>query len=284
MKRILTLTLTVLLSTLLAQASMSNSKVRKETRFLTDKMAYELNLSTRQYDDVYEINYDFISSIRYLADDICRGYAWAQDRYYEYLDLRNDDLRWVLDRAQYNRFMHTDYFFRPAYLTGRNWAFRVRITYTRPDLFYFPKPAHYASYCGAHCRRNYQGVSYYSGRYTHPAYHAAVSLRKQPTYENDRRADFGGASSRPSGRPSVGNPKGDKRPVDKKDGNDRGNGRGNGYQKPSNPGRDDSQTRPANPRTERRESQAGSRPSGREGTSGSRTTRTSTGTQRAGSR
>ena len=45
-------------------AAMSNSRIRKETRFLTDKMAYELNLSTGQYNDVYEINYDFIYSIR----------------------------------------------------------------------------------------------------------------------------------------------------------------------------------------------------------------------------
>ena len=29
-----------------SMAAMSNSRVRKETRFLTDKMAYELNLNT----------------------------------------------------------------------------------------------------------------------------------------------------------------------------------------------------------------------------------------------
>ena len=64
---------------------MSNSKVRKETRFLTDKMAYELNLNTEQYNDVYEINYDFISGIRYLMDDVLRGEEWALNRYYDYL-------------------------------------------------------------------------------------------------------------------------------------------------------------------------------------------------------
>ena len=40
----------------MSMAAMSNSRVRKETRFLTDKMAYELNLNTQQYNDVYEIN------------------------------------------------------------------------------------------------------------------------------------------------------------------------------------------------------------------------------------
>ncbi|KAA6316050.1 hypothetical protein EZS27_033587, partial [termite gut metagenome] len=37
-------------------AAMSNSKIRKEAHFLTDKMAHELNLNMIQYNDVYEIN------------------------------------------------------------------------------------------------------------------------------------------------------------------------------------------------------------------------------------
>ena len=46
MKRIIFLA--AMMSTAVCSAAMSNSKVRKETRFLTDKMAYELNLSTEQ--------------------------------------------------------------------------------------------------------------------------------------------------------------------------------------------------------------------------------------------
>lgn len=68
-------------------------------------MAYELNLSTGQYNDVYEINYDFIYSIRYLMDDVIRGEEWALDKYYRTLDIRNDDLRWVLTASQYRRFI-----------------------------------------------------------------------------------------------------------------------------------------------------------------------------------
>ena len=68
MKRILFMLFAVIMSTAVCHAAMSNSKVRKETRFLTDKMAYELNLNTAQYNDVYEINYDFISGVRYLMD------------------------------------------------------------------------------------------------------------------------------------------------------------------------------------------------------------------------
>ena len=47
-------------------------------------------------DDAYEINYDFIYSVRNIMDYVARGYEWAMDDYYEALDIRNDDLRWVL--------------------------------------------------------------------------------------------------------------------------------------------------------------------------------------------
>lgn len=61
MKRILFLLFAIGLTVgTTVMAGMSTSKVRKETRFLTDKMAYELSLSTQQYNDAYEINYDFI--------------------------------------------------------------------------------------------------------------------------------------------------------------------------------------------------------------------------------
>lgn len=33
-------------------------QMRQNTRFLTDRMAYELKLTPRQYNDVYEVNYD----------------------------------------------------------------------------------------------------------------------------------------------------------------------------------------------------------------------------------
>ena len=137
MKRILFILLATL-STAVCSAgtnAMSNSKVRKETRFLTDKMAYELNLSTEQYNDVYEINYDFISGVRYVMDDVLYGNEWALNRYYDYLDVRNDDLRWVLSSRQYARFMQAEYFYRPIYTSGNRWYIRVYITYTNHSHF-----------------------------------------------------------------------------------------------------------------------------------------------------
>ena len=52
--------------TIPAMGAMSISKMRQNTRFLTDRMAYELKLTPRQYNDVYEVNYDFIYNVRYL--------------------------------------------------------------------------------------------------------------------------------------------------------------------------------------------------------------------------
>lgn len=192
-----------------SMAAMSNSRVRKETRFLTDKMAYELNLNTAQYNDVYEINFDFIYSIRYLMDDVIRGYEWALDDYYNYLDVRNDDLRWVLSDAQYRRFLQADYFYRPIYASSGGWNFRVYITYTNRNYFYFPKPYHYRSYSGGHYRTHFHNVSYYRGRYNHSYYRGNYSVRNDRVYHTNRRSDFGSVnirpntSTRPSSRPGT---------------------------------------------------------------------------------
>ena len=182
----------------MSMAAMSNSRVRKETRFLTDKMAYELNLNAQQYNDVYEINFDFIYSIRYLMDDVIRGYEWALDDYYNYLDVRNDDLRWVLSNSQYRRFLGLDYFYRPIYANTGGWNFRVYITYTNHNHFYFPKPYHYRSYSGGHYRTHFHNVSYYRGRYNHSHYRGNYSVRNDRVYHTNRRSDFGSVNIRPS--------------------------------------------------------------------------------------
>ena len=36
---------------------------RVNARFLTDRMAFELHLNSNQYNDLYEINYDFLCNI-----------------------------------------------------------------------------------------------------------------------------------------------------------------------------------------------------------------------------
>ncbi|WP_071147882.1 hypothetical protein [Bacteroides ihuae] len=181
-----------------SMAAMSTSRVRQETRFLTDKMAYELELNSAQYNDAYEINYDFIYSIRNTMDNVVRGQEWALNEYYYYLDIRNDDLRWVLDSEQYSRFMQTDYFYRPVYANTNGWAFRVYVTYSNHGLFYFGLPTHYTTYRGAHFRTHNNNVSFYRGRYNHTVYRDFHSVRDDKVYHNNRRSDFGRVSIRPN--------------------------------------------------------------------------------------
>lgn len=170
-------------------AAMSTSQIRKETRFLTDKMAYELNFSTAQYNDAYEINYDFIYSVRYLMDDVLKGNERASDKYYDNLDIRNDDLRWIMNDKQYRRFLSTDYFYRPIYTSGGKWQFRIYVTYSNRSLFYFGKPYNYSSYRGGHYRTSQNSVSYYKGRHKVSPYHGEYSVK--PNKVTNRRSDFG---------------------------------------------------------------------------------------------
>ncbi len=198
MKRILIL-IWVISSCTLAMAGMSTGKVRKETRFLTDKMAYELNLSTPQYNDIYEINYDFIYAVRNIMDDVVRGNEWALDDYYEALDIRNDDLRWVLSDPQYRRFLGAEYFYRPIYVTGGRWSFRIYVNYPNRSLFYFGMPYHYRTYSGAHYRPHMHHVSFYRDRYNHVGHYSMpYRVRDKKVYHTYRRSDFGTVRFRPN--------------------------------------------------------------------------------------
>ena len=164
-----------------AMGAMGMSKVRENARFLTDRMAYELKLTPMQYDDVYEVNFDFIDNVRHIMDDVVRGYDHAVDRYYQFLDYRNDDLRWILSASQYRRFMGVDYFYRPVYTTTSNWLFRIYKVYHDVKHFYFDKPHHYKTYKGGHYRTHYGNVSYYKNNrkahYKHDFYKGDIRVR-----------------------------------------------------------------------------------------------------------
>ena len=117
--------LCLMLAMSLSAMALSKSKIRTYARFLTDRMAYELDLTPMQYDDCYEINYDFIYYTSRVMDDVVFGYYDAIDRYYTYLDYRNEDLRYIMTSIQYRRFLEREYFYRPIYSTGSSWALRV---------------------------------------------------------------------------------------------------------------------------------------------------------------
>lgn len=190
MKRII-LSLVLPALTIFSVMAMSDSRLRQNARFLSDRMAYELDLSPMQYDDCYEINYDFLYAINPFMDDVALGYYDAIDRYYEYLDYRNDDIRYVLSPAQYARFISLEYFFRPLYTSGRTWALRVHRVYTNRSFFYFDVPTGYRSYTGIHARRHY-ATGYYVTRYRHQPRHATpVYIRSGKAFRDNRRHDFG---------------------------------------------------------------------------------------------
>ena len=77
--------------TLTNMSAMSYEEARDRARFLTDKMAYELNLNDAQYNDAYEINLDYLMNIR-TANDVSGVY----------LQYRNADLRYILYDWQYS--------------------------------------------------------------------------------------------------------------------------------------------------------------------------------------
>ncbi len=185
-----------------AMGAMSLSKMRKNSRFLTDRMAYELNLSQQQYNDVYEVNYDFINNVRYLMDDVVRGKDYAVDRYYDFLDIRNDDLRWILSSAQYRRFMDKEYFYRPIYTSGKKWDFRVFTVYTNLNHFFFGKPYHYSTYNGGHGRTHFDHASHYrklhNDRYRHDVYKGNFLMRPHKPWNKPSAPQV-----RPNSKPQV---------------------------------------------------------------------------------
>lgn len=172
--------------------------VRVNARFLTDRMAFELKLNERQYNDLYEINFDFFNNVDPYVTALSRADARAMDVYYRYLDERNDDLRWILSNAAYVKFMSIDYFFRPIYALNNVCYVRIYKVYPDRRFFYYGLPAHYYSYRGAHGRRSCGGVSYYKKNfrkhYNHKVYAGHYQCRPE-----HRPHDFGrpGPSVRP---------------------------------------------------------------------------------------
>ncbi|MCQ2230205.1 MAG: hypothetical protein MJZ13_10755 [Bacteroidales bacterium] len=191
MKRII-LTLALAFTCVCAMASMSTSKMRDYARFLTDRMAYELDFNAIQYDDCYEINYDFLHAINPWLNDIAYGYGDAIERYYQYLDYRNDDLRYIMTARQYIRFMECEYFYRPIYTYNRNWGLRIHTIYSNTKFFYFDAPSCFKTYNGFHSRIHYSS-GYYRDRYNHFDHYDLHNhtIHGNNKYDHYRKNDFG---------------------------------------------------------------------------------------------
>ena len=143
------LLLTVALSTM----AMSYEQARDRALFLTDKMAYELNLNDEQYEAAYEVNLDYLMSI-----------STYDDLYGTYWTRRNMDLSYILFDWQYNAFCSAAYFYRPLIWTNGVWRFSIYARYPNRTYFYFGRPAFYATYYGGHSWHRNGGRSWYHGR------------------------------------------------------------------------------------------------------------------------
>ena len=147
------LALTALFTLTTGANAMSYENAREQALFLTDKMAYELNLSPEQYDAAYEINLDYLM-----------GVTTSDDVYSQYWECRNRDLSYVLLDWQYAAFCDALYFYRPLYWDAGFWHFRIYGRYPHRDWFYFDRPGCWLTYHGEHCWRHHAGPGYYHGR------------------------------------------------------------------------------------------------------------------------
>ena len=124
------LSLVLALMAPMAASAMSYEEAREQALFLTDKMAYELNLNDEQYEYCYEINLDYLMGVQ-TADDV----------YGVYLTHRNADLRHILFDWQYSLFCAADYFFHPLIWHRGVWSLPIYRYYTYGHFFYH-RPQH----------------------------------------------------------------------------------------------------------------------------------------------
>ena len=120
--------------------AMSYNAAKHEALFLSDKMAYELNLTAAQYEAVYEINLDYLMSLNGHGDVF--GIWW---------DRRNSDLRFVLTPWQYDKYVALNHFYRPVAWKAGGWTFAVYTHYDRGH-FYNAHPKVFVTYKGGHNR------------------------------------------------------------------------------------------------------------------------------------
>lgn len=121
--------------------AMSYTAAKNGALFLSDKMAYELDLTDAQYDAVYEINLDYMMSVS------------GRDVYGVWWDRRNTDLQYVLTAYQYNKYIGLSYFYRPLTWHRGTWTFNIYSHYTGKIHFYKGHPKGYVSFKGGNNKK-----------------------------------------------------------------------------------------------------------------------------------
>ena len=152
MKKMMT-ALVALFAFVASASAMSYEQARQQALFLTDKMAYELNLTEEQYEAAYEVNLDYLMGVN-TQDDLY-GIYWER---------RNLDLSYILLDWQYRLYLDATYFYRPLYWSAGYWHFGIYARYPHRDYFYFGMPRFYSVYRGGHAWHMNGGRSWYHGR------------------------------------------------------------------------------------------------------------------------
>lgn len=173
MKQII-LTLTMVFSMLTSANAMSYEQAREQALFLTDKMAYELNLTEDQYEAAYEVNLDYLMSVNDHNDVYAE--CWTH---------RNLDLSYILFDWQYRLFCDAAYFYRPLSWYDGYWHFGIYARYPHRTYFYFSRPRVYVSYRGGHSWHTNGGRSWYNGRHFGTSNHGNTHVGMRDNW--DRR-------------------------------------------------------------------------------------------------
>lgn len=182
MKKFILALVAMVTMTVTSASAMSYEQARQQALFLTDKMAYELNLTDDQYEAAYETNLDYLMSVN-TVDDLY-GVYWRQ---------RNLDLSYILLDWQYRSFLNATYFYRPLYWNAGYWHFGIYARYPHRNYYFFGRPHFYTSYCGGHSWRMNGGRSWYNGRHfggSRPGGQPRMSMR-----DGFDRGDFGRGQS-----------------------------------------------------------------------------------------
>ena len=181
-----------LIFTLMAMVTMTTSaqamtfrQAQQEALFLSDKMAYELNLSSQQYEAVYEINLNYMLALS-VNDDIF-GYYWER---------RNEDLSFVLSTYQYHNYMVREYFYRPVYWQS-GFEFRIYTQYTNRHHYYYSRPSHFDTYKGNPNWHSRDSRSVYQGRVFDRDRNPKAYVDQRPQgssrrYNSDRNMNYRG--------------------------------------------------------------------------------------------
>ncbi len=189
MKKLFFALMMMLTATVSAHA-MSYEQARNEALFLTDKMAYELNLTDEQYEAAYEINLDYLM-----------GVTSRYDVYGTYWERRNLDLSYILLDWQWNAFIAASYFYRPLYWDAGYWHFGIYARYPHRDYFYFGRPHFYVTYRGGHAWHRVGGHGYYHG---HRDHFRAPHREHYGMHDRWNRGDFRGGNRHSSTRITAG--------------------------------------------------------------------------------